>query len=387
MSASMRTKDGSFSPAAALIAHEQSRSNVVFIDLPGALAWAKENGLKLAANGDALTRINRRRGELRLPSFEIVPTKPQKLSRTLVQQGAAGKSEPQVVATTEDALLDLVSTHSGTVTGVVTPQLAGWLLDLNTGNRPMLKSNTERFRNILRDGRWQNTGEPIIVSREGVLNDGQHRLKAVLDTEIAVTMDLRFGIPREAFHATGTGKRRSPSNVLSIEGYANTSAQAAIARMLRCYDAGQMSQCRHRQIEAAEILAIVEKEELIGQIAGKIQRHKFGPARTGSFGFVLVVAARATPIDLVYEFGSAVAAGFTQDENDPARRLHIRLRDTAMRRERLHQLDFAVLAAKCWNAWLTRDEAFVLRIVDADRTNAGFPKIATGARASQNISI
>ena len=71
----------------------------------------------------------------------------------------------------EDDLLDLVSNFSGTINCLVTSQIASWLLDLNTGNRPVLKAHVDRFRTILQTKRWQNTGEPIIVSREGVLND------------------------------------------------------------------------------------------------------------------------------------------------------------------------------------------------------------------------
>ena len=117
------------------------------------------------------------------------------------------------------------------------PQIAGWLLNLNTGNRPILKANVERFQAILKADRWQNTGEPIIVSREGVLNDGQHRLLAIK----AAGCTVRLGVTREAFYATGFGKRRSTPDVLGVEGYSNTSCQASIARLIRAYDAGQVA--------------------------------------------------------------------------------------------------------------------------------------------------
>ncbi len=52
---------------------------------------------------------------------------------------------------------------------------------------------------MLREGRWLNTGEPIIVSREGILNDGQHRLLAIKETNMSAELDIRFGVPRVAF--------------------------------------------------------------------------------------------------------------------------------------------------------------------------------------------
>ena len=383
MSASFKTRDGAFSAAAALMAHERSGSDFVPVELPAAIAWAKENNVPLGNSGQALAAINSHRTKFGLPRFRVLQSKHQvraapPLSPALSTPVVQPASRAKALAASEDELLQIVATHSGTVTGLVTSEIAKWLLSLNTGNRPMEKGNADRFRTILREGRWQNTGEPIIVSHEGILNDGQHRLAAIVDTGIAAEMDVRFGIPRGAFNATGTAKRRSNSNVLSIEGYPNASCQAAIARLLRHYDARQMAQYR-AQVEPAEVLRIVEAEDLIGEVAAKIQRFRFGPARTGPFGFVLVVAARSNPIEKVFAFADVVGTGLGQGEVDPAYRLHVKMRDAAMRRERWQQIDVAILTTKAWNARLHGNHHTPLRIVEADRTSAGFPKIAGGS--------
>ena len=72
-----------------------------------------------------------------------------------------------------------------------------------------------------------NTGEPIIVSREGVLNEGQHRLTAVQRSGIGAVLDVPFGISREAFAATGTGARRTVGNVGAIAGKSRASMLSA----------------------------------------------------------------------------------------------------------------------------------------------------------------
>lgn len=74
----------------------------------------------------------------------------------------------------------------------------------------------------------------------GYLNDGQHQLLGIKSTGIPAEIDVRFGVPRDAFHVTGFGKRRSAAQVLGIEGYSNATCQASIARLIRAYDAGQM---------------------------------------------------------------------------------------------------------------------------------------------------
>jgi hypothetical protein len=239
--------------------------------------------------------------------------------------------------------------------------------------------NVNRFRLMLQENRWQNTGEPIIVSKEGILNDGQHRLLAIKDTGITAEADVRFGVPRVAFKSTGTGKRRSSAQVLGIEGYSNTTCQASIARLVRAYDANQMASFRARSVEADEILSIVDADERIAQMAAKVQRLRFPPVRTGGFGFVLVIAARSTDVSKVFEFAELVASGVISDESNPARRLHVRLRDTAFRHARKDQLDLALLTAKAWNAWIQGQSIQAFPVSEADRTSEGFPVIG-GAR-------
>jgi hypothetical protein len=123
----------------------------------------------------------------------------------------------------------------GSVTLLVTPPVAQALLSLNTGNRPMNGAWVEILAERMRRGAWMLTGEPVIVSREGVLNDGQHRLEAVVLSGVAVPMDVRFGVTRAAFAVTGTGKARTSGQMLSIEGHPSALRLAAAASVLVRY--------------------------------------------------------------------------------------------------------------------------------------------------------
>lgn len=378
MSSSIRTRDGAFSVAGAVLAQESASSQIALIDLPGVWEWAKNNGLKVPRSGNALGPVNSARAANGLPRFVLKPSQPRMISTAAKPKRLPSATDkPRPIAATEDELLDLVANHNGTVTGLVTPEVAAWLLDLNTGNRPIMPRNVIRFKLMLQEKRWQNTGEPIIVSKEGILNDGQHRLLAIKETGITAEADVRFGVPRVAFKSTGTGKRRSAAQVLGIEGYSNTTCQTSIARLVRAYDANQMGSFRQCAVEADEILAIVDADERIAQMAAKVQRLRFRPLRTGGFGFVLVIASRFTDVAKVIEFADLVSSGVVDDENNPARRLHLRLRD-APTKERRDQLDLALLAAKAWNAWIQGQSIQAFRLSDADRTSEGFPAIRGG---------
>src|SRR4051812_9715883 len=60
--------------------------------------------------------------------------------------------------------------HNGSREYWITPELARWLLEMNTGNRRVSRKRVERYKHIIESGLWINTGEPLIVSDEGILN-------------------------------------------------------------------------------------------------------------------------------------------------------------------------------------------------------------------------
>jgi hypothetical protein len=372
MSASLRTKDGSISVTAVIQASERASRHYVETDLDEVQAWARANNVKTRKGKPPIDSANEERVRLKLPPFRLKKTSPAKPATKADTTTVPAPAVP--IARSQDELLHLVTNHSGTLTGIVTPEIAGWLLELNTGNRRLDQRSVERFRKILKRGDWMNTGEPIIVSREGVLNDGQHRLTAIKAGGLDAVADVRFGIDRDAFQATGTGKRRTAGQVLGIEGYSNTSCQAAIARLLHHYDSNQMTMYR-AQVEIPAILRMIDSDDRIGQIAAKIQRSRLGVVRTGPFGFVMVVAARTAPVDRIFEFVDIVSSGLGESESDPACRLHVKLCERVNKRDRLHQIDLAALTVRAWNAWAEGRQLQHLRVADTDRTSEGFPRI------------
>ena len=110
----------------------------------------------------------------------------------------------------------LVHGHYGMKTIVFDKEIGQEVLAYNTGNRRINWRKLQQLVDQMTRGVFINTGEPIIISREGVLTDGQHRLQAVVGADIEVDMDVRFGISREAFRVTDTGVSRTPGDVLTV---------------------------------------------------------------------------------------------------------------------------------------------------------------------------
>jgi hypothetical protein len=139
---------------------------------------------------------------------------------------------------TPDEFDKLVPSFSGTRTIHLDAAMAQHVLGYNTGNRRISQTRVARLAEAMRNGEYENTGEPIILSREGVLNDGQHRLAAVVDAEADIEIDVRFGIARSAFVKTDTGAARTSGDVLSISGASHGSQVAQAVRLLILYERG-----------------------------------------------------------------------------------------------------------------------------------------------------
>lgn len=388
----LRTRDGHISFAGMQVLQEIERelSDAVSVSPVEAMRWAVENKIPLSGP-KRLAQINAWRRERGMAIFKIVNGASESapeirtMQTTAVEVRRQGAAPPQSLSTdsairpvpiveTQEGLIDLVTGHVGTLTGLVTPDVARWLLELNTDNRPLSESAVRRFREILQQGRWINTGEPVIVSTEGILNDGQHRLTAIMRTGIPAVIDIRFGIERQAFKVTGTGTRRTAGNVLAMGGHKMATAQAGIARLLAIHDLGLMAQHNIR-VDTDVILQTTAENPLIERVAALIKGTKFAPARSGPFAMVMVLAARNAPWDKVAEFAGIAAGGLCEREEIGPRRLHVRLRDEALSRNRISQLDVAILTVKAWNAWAEGRDVTTLKINDADRASATFPRI------------
>ncbi len=222
-------------------------------------------------------------------------------------------------------VIRLVSDFYGTKTLLIDKPLAKVLLEYNTGNRSLNRSKIDRLVHQMRTQTFENTGEPIILSREGVLNDGQHRLVAVVEADVVVEMDVRFGIARKAFVKTNTGTSRSSGDVLAIRGVTGGGSIAPAVRLLVLYRRGLPGSIR-------EFVSNAEVDEAFGRwsgfeaVAKQVAGLRFPrgvrstPLLTTAF-----LASRSTGADRLSGWLETLATGVGTGRTDPAYVLRERL--------------------------------------------------------------
>lgn len=183
----------------------------------------------------------------------------------------------------------------------LTPGLAGELLRRNTDNRGVRITKVEQLASDIRAGRWTFNGEPIILSNEGTLNDGQHRANAVIEANLSIPVLFVFGLDRDSRHTLDQGAARTAGDYLTMDAVPNATVQASIARQLIAYDNNQgQSLAGASFITNAEILKRVRDDSAIGKSAHFAVGHRKGAkmfAAPSLVGFCHYIFSELTPAD------------------------------------------------------------------------------------------
>lgn len=124
----------------------------------------------------------------------------------------------------------------------VKPETAREWLTLNVNNRHFRPRIVSAYARDMAAGNWRMSGEAIKFSTSGNLLDGQHRLHAVIEADVAVPMLVVRGVDEAAQAVMDTGAARSPGDALKLLGEAtHYSAVAAAARLAILYNLGVIS--------------------------------------------------------------------------------------------------------------------------------------------------
>jgi len=119
---------------------------------------------------------------------------------------------------------------------VVTPELAHYLLTNNTRNRRLSDQRVAQYQYAMENGMWLYTGESICLSPTLELLNGQHRLTALIQAGVSLSLSLSFNVPSDAFVAMDQHAARNFGDALSIQGENQVCQRSAIVRIIWQYE-------------------------------------------------------------------------------------------------------------------------------------------------------
>ncbi|PSV16532.1 chromosome partitioning protein ParB [Photobacterium kishitanii] len=188
--------------------------------------------------------------------------------------------------------IKIVNTSLKHVEIYISPQLARDMLKfsqrgaINTKNknRRLSRTKVNKYIEAIKKGKWCLTGEPIIISSDGEILNGHHRLQAAVEAGTGFIATITYGVTDDlSFAHIDVGNIRSRAQVLEMSGV-KVSAQvlSRVAMLAKSFDMTKNSfnfrGTQGTSFQPAEILDYVEANKdlalSVDFVASIVKRHK-----------------------------------------------------------------------------------------------------------------
>lgn len=226
----------------------------------------------------------------------------------------------------------------------ITPALAQLFLERNTDNRPVREHRVQRWAEIMAAGKWLLTSQGVSFNPSGELQNGQHRLMAIVRSGATVRMFVTFGEPRAARFILDNGTPRSGSDVLDAADFRNSTQLAATARLLWRIEIGK-ARWTNLLVENSDLVqfcinhpGLSESVKAAQNIGSKVPCSRSG---LGAAHFLIV-----------RKHGEEATAEFFQKLKDGAPGEVVGLCRDRLMTSRPPMVEVAALTVKAWNKQL-----------------------------------
>jgi hypothetical protein len=260
---------------------------------------------------------------------------------------------------------------------VITPEVASELLHKNTANRPINAAIVIKFSVSMSRGFWALNGEPIIISRNGDLLDGQHRLLAVVKSGCTITSFVVRGVDSEVFSTIDSGRSRNAGDVLAINGEKNVNKLGALLRCIIRWERGELDyhESRHTPILIEDICAALARHPLARESVSYCTQEPH--LQSAGVAFIHYVATKARP-EISRAFFDMLKDGLNAYAGAPAHTLRERLRTTLGSGTTTSRCETIALCIKAWNFYAQGKRVTCLRVAvsksrDGSLTKEPFP--------------
>jgi hypothetical protein len=235
----------------------------------------------------------------------------------------------------------------------ITPSIAKHILERNDDNRKVRAALVQQIAADISANRWDLNGEAIIIAKDGTLNDGQHRLNAIIEANKSVQTLVVFGVARDSRYTVDMGAARSVGDFLGMEGAKYWNEAAAIAKMYLIYRkgfyAGAGVEQRSLFTKAAVRAEYWQHEKAINAAIDEIVNTPFAKAVGKSPIAVAHVILTKLNKEAAAYFFAKLLAGDGLKKGDAI--LALRERLIASPEKRMRPYEKLEMILRHWNAW------------------------------------
>lgn len=174
----------------------------------------------------------------------------------------------------------------------ISPRLAREMLEFsqrgavnkNNKNRKLNRTKVNKYAEAMKNSKWCLTGEPVIISADGEILNGHHRLQASLEANVGFIATITYGVTDDlSFAHIDVGNMRSRAQVLEMAGV-KVSAQvlSRVAMLAKAFDMTKnpfdFRGTQGTSFQPAEILDYVEDHKELALsvdfVSSVTKRHK-----------------------------------------------------------------------------------------------------------------
>jgi len=255
----------------------------------------------------------------------------------------------------------------------ITPKLAKeWL---NGHNRHLRDTVWQRYARDMAAGNWELNGETIKRGEDGTTQDGQHRLKAVIESGCTIRSVVVSGLPVSAQETTDRGLPRNIADALRLRGEVDVNVLSGAITQAFVLLSPMPGDTRFWP-STREALAYLEANAGIRsscRVGNRANEALRTPATTTAALHHIFSLIDADDADA---FVDQLVTGAGLEAGSPILRLReIMLKEnTVQRRMPRHRLQ--ALWIKAWNAWRAGKSVQVLTWKPGGSRPEAFPKAA-----------
>lgn len=121
----------------------------------------------------------------------------------------------------------------------MTPALAETLLARNLKNRILSRPTIAAYARDMAEGKWQENGSAIVISKDDVILDGQHRMIACVQSGASFRVLMVTGVDEAARQTIDTGRSRSVADEMTMRGIRSGRTVAGALRLSLAYLDGE----------------------------------------------------------------------------------------------------------------------------------------------------
>jgi hypothetical protein len=185
----------------------------------------------------------------------------------------------------------------------ITADRATEILNKNTFNRPLRQGIVDKYARDMKEGRWLKNGSTIVLTTDGTLLDGQHRLFAVIE---AAECQVDFSVPmivvrdadRSSLATIDTGLPRTYADYKKLEAggtghvFPYASVVSSVCRLVYWYEnQWPKLQVHKTRVSHQELDDILEEHpqipELTADVAGSDKVRRLGGQSVTAFVYAI----------------------------------------------------------------------------------------------------